>query len=92
MILKKTLKGDSGSSVHSGRAGSSPASHTKPTKSEPDFPMGDGFGFCVFCRKQFFPNGMPYRSDPNQEAPAYAAVFIHGRSSFRTEKTATTQR
>ena len=23
------------------------------------FPMRDGFGFCVFYRKQFFPNGMP---------------------------------
>ncbi len=31
---------DSGSSVQYARAGSSPASRTKPTKSEPDLPYG----------------------------------------------------
>ena len=42
-----------------------------PNQQNPNqiFPMGDGFGFCVFYRKQFFTNGMPCRPDSKPRGP-----------------------
>ena len=42
-----------------------------PTQQNPNqiFPMGDGFGFCVFHRKQFFTNGMPCRPESKPRDP-----------------------
>ncbi len=42
-----------------------------PNQQNPNqiFPMGDGFGFCVFYRKQFFTNGMPCRPDSKPRDP-----------------------
>ena len=45
---------DSGSSAHSGRAGSSPASRTKPTKSEPDLPYGRRVRILCFLQETVF--------------------------------------
>ena len=77
----KAPAGLSSSSAHTGRylyLRRSPARRKRmrvpagaPNQQNPNqfFPMGDGFGFCVFYRKQFFPNGMPCRPESKPRGP-----------------------